>query len=245
MVASRNWQSTRSDRRANASALLGAGAVSLTLLACAAPEESVRPGINDSYLSEDLDIDEMVARFETESREIAAERASITAAIGLRPGQSVADIGAGTGLFLEPLATAVGAGGKVYAVDIAPAMVAHLRGRAAEMRNANVEVVHCTERSAELPTASVDAVFLCDTYHHFEYPRSTLASIRAALRPGGDLVIVDFERIPGVSREWVLNHVRAGKQEVIAELAAAGFDFVEEIEIDGLVENYFVRFRRR
>ena len=72
---------------------------------------------------------------------------------------------------------------------------------------------------------------------------ATLASIHRALRPGGTLVIVDFDRIPGVSREWLLGHVRCGKQQVIAEVEAAGFAFVEEVPL-GFEENYFVRFRK-
>jgi len=88
-------------------------------------------------------------------------------------------------------------------------------------------------------------VFICDTYHHFEYPHHTMASIHAALGRNGEVVIVDFERIPGVSREWTLDHVRAGKQEVIAEMESFGFDLVEEVEVPGLSENYVVRFRKR
>ena len=69
-----------------------------------------------------------------------------------------------------------------------------------------------------------------------------LASIRAALRPGGALVVVDFERIPGVSPDWILKHVRAGKDEFRAEIEAAGFRFVEEVDL--MRENYFLRFAR-
>ena len=87
-------------------------------------------------------------------------------------------------------------------------------------------------------------MFACDTYHHFEYPQATLASIRRALRPGGTLVVVDFERIPGKTRPWLLDHVRCGKGQVIAEIAAAGFELVEEVPL-GLEENYFLRFVRR
>ena len=81
------------------------------------------------------------------------------------------------------------------------------------------------------------------SYHHFEYPQATLASIYRALRPGGTFVIVDFERIPGKTREWLLNHVRCGKKQVISEVTAAGFEMVEEVQL-GFQENYFLRFRR-
>jgi len=71
-----------------------------------------------------------------------------------------------------------------------------------------------------------------------------LASIRQALRPGGRLVIVDFERIPGQSREWVLGHVRAGKDIVRQEVKAAKFQFVGEKDIEGLEENYVMVFKK-
>jgi len=69
-----------------------------------------------------------------------------------------------------------------------------------------------------------------------------LASIHRALRPGGSLVIIDFERIPGVSSAWVMNHVRAGKETVIREVEAAGFRLEKEIPL--LRQNYMLRFRR-
>ena len=232
----------------------------LALLACAAPaprsahdtaapaeslEASVKPGINDSFLDPDLDVDRFLERFEVESREIFAERHGITAALGLGPGDRVADVGAGTGLFLEFFSQAVGPTGQVYAVEIAPPFVEHLTARADALDLDNVEAHLCSERSVELPPGSVDVVFVCDTYHHFEYPRSTSGSIHDALAPGGELFVVDFERIPGVSSEWILGHVRAGKLEVIAELNAFGFDLVEALDIDGLEENYALRFRKR
>ena len=207
-------------------------------------EESVQPGINASFLSEDLDVERFVRNFEGESREIAVHQREILDALGLRPGRAVADVGAGTGLFLAPMAEAVGADGRVWAVDISPRFVEHLEQRAEQEGLSQVQVVRCAEDSVELPAASVDAALVCDTYHHFEYPRSTLASLHAALRPGGRLVVVDFERIPGVSREWTLDHVRAGKEVFRAEIEAAGFRFEDELEIPGMEENYLLRFRR-
>ncbi|MHC4892852.1 MAG: class I SAM-dependent methyltransferase [Planctomycetota bacterium] len=207
-------------------------------------EASVKPGINEGYLDPEMDIDAMVRRFEVESREIAAQRDDIVVAIEARPGDRLADIGAGTGLFLEPLAAAVGAEGRLYAVDIAAPFVGFLSQRAAKLGLTQVEPRLCSERSVDLPADSIDVAFVCDVYHHFEYPMSSLASIHSALSPGGRLVIVDFERIPGVTREWILNHVRAGKDEVIAEVEAAGFRLLGEKQVTGLSENYFIVFER-
>jgi ubiquinone/menaquinone biosynthesis C-methylase UbiE len=208
-----------------------------------APETSVRPGINESYAEPDLE--QWTERFETESREIFRQRERIVARLNLGRGQRVADIGAGTGLFMALLSRAVGPNGRVYAVDIVPEFVEHIRRRAAEAGLTNVEAVLCSERSVELPPRSVDVAFVCDTYHHFEYPRHTLESLRQALRPGGQLYVIDFIREPGVSRQWVLDHVRAGQAVFAAEITAAGFALVRDDLGQGLLEeNYMLRFRR-
>ena len=208
------------------------------------PEAPVREGLNERFLSPELDVAEFVETFEGESREIALARDALARAVGLAPGMAVADVGAGTGLFLAPFAAAVGPGGVVYAVEISEGFASHLRARARDEGLAQVEVVLCDERDSRLPPASVDRVFVCDTYHHFTYPRTTLASLRRALRPGGRLVVVDFERIPGVSRAWTLDHVRAGKDTFRAEIEEAGFRFLEEVAGLGLEENYCLVFAR-
>jgi SAM-dependent methyltransferase len=207
------------------------------------PEQSVRAGVNDKYLAPDLDVDEWTKRFEGEAREIFVRRREIVEQLGLIPEMAVADVGAGTGLFVGPLAAAVGPGGKVYAVDISPRFVAHLRQRISDEGLTPVEVVLGKERSMELPDDSIDLAFVCDVYHHFEYPSSMLESLRRVLRPGGALVVIDFERIPGRTREWVLDHVRAGKQVFTDEIEDAGFVLEKELQVDGLVENYMLRFR--
>ncbi|MFO0277385.1 MAG: SAM-dependent methyltransferase, partial [Planctomycetota bacterium] len=74
-------------------------------------EQSVRPGINDDFTNPGLDVDAMVARFEAESREVFAKRSAIARAVGAQPGMTVADVGAGTGVFVDFLARDVGAGG--------------------------------------------------------------------------------------------------------------------------------------
>jgi len=217
----------------------------LLAAACAAPSlPGARPELNREFRKPDADVAHYVELFEGESREIAVQRDGIAAALGLRPGQAVADIGAGTGLFEEPLARAVGTQGVVWAVDIAPAFVEHLRQRAAAAGLSQVRPVLCDDRSTGLPQGSVDVAFLCDTYHHLEHPSDTLASLRDALRRGGRLVVVDFEREPGTSRDWVLEHVRAGRAQTVAEIEGAGFRLVRELPVEGLVENYVIEFAR-
>ncbi len=223
--------------------LLGAVVACRSAPEKAAPprEASVRPGINKPYF-EDSKAENWLKKFEIESREIFAERKRIVDEVGAQAGEEVADVGAGTGFLTRLLAQRVGAGGSVYAVDIMPSFLDHIRTEAAKEGIANIQTVLCKEDSVELPEASVDLVFVCDTYHHFEYPKSTLASIHRALRPGGRLVVVDFIRIPGQSRQWILDHVRAGEDVATAEIEAAGFKKTGEARF--LKENWILRFAR-
>lgn len=213
-------------------------------------EQSVRPNINEKYLDANLKVEDWIARFEIESREVFASREKVLDALDLRPDMAVADVGAGTGLYTTLLGqrltnSQTGPTGWVYAVDIAPRFVEHLGGLARKNHLENITPVLCAENSIRLPPQSVDLVFTCDVYHHFEYPSSTLKSIRSALRSSGRLVVIDFERIPGESSDWVLGHVRADKETVRREIEAAGFELVEEKTLEGLSENYFLIFRDR
>lgn len=90
---------------------------------------------------------------------------------------------------------------------------------------------------------SVDLAFVCDTYHHFEFPERTLASLHRAVKPDGRLVVIDFLRVPGRSSDWVLNHVRAGQDVVEKEITVAGFEKSAEVK-SLLKENYVVTFTR-
>ncbi len=220
-------------------ASLTAGAALFFVTAAGAQPVDVA-GLNERYKDPDLKVEVWAQRFESEGREVFDHREEIVASIGLESGQSIADVGAGTGLFVPLFAAAVGPEGKVYAVDIAPRFIEHIRARAAERNLTQVRAILNEDRSTRLPEGSVDVVFICDTYHHFEYPEAMLASIHQAMRPGGRLVIVDFKREGRMGR-----HVRAGKEVFKAEIEAGGFRFTEEIEIDGIEENYILRFERR
>jgi ubiquinone/menaquinone biosynthesis C-methylase UbiE len=143
------------------------------------------------------------------------------------------------------MAEEVGPIGTVYAVEISSAFIDHIRRRAAAASLQNVRTVLCTQDSVELSPQSIDLAFICDTYHHFEFPARTMKTIHRALRPGGRVVVVDFKRIPGLSREWILNHVRAGRQTVIDEIVNMGFELISDgDEVLFLEENYLIQFRK-
>ena len=212
----------------------------LALTSTTAQEKSVRPGINKPF--ENPDLKDFLNKFEGESREIAAHAKEIVAACKIKPGMVIADVGAGTGLFSRKFASEVGEKGKVFAVDIAPIFLRHIEKTCEKDKLKNVETVLCNQFSTKLPKNSVDLVFICDTYHHFEFPQKTLQSIHDALRPKGQIILIDFHRIKGKSSDWVMGHVRAGQEVFVREIKAAGFKVIGEEKI--LKENYFVRFEK-
>lgn len=213
------------------------------ILLCGLPmpllaEQAVSPDINRPY--QDPDVSQWRGVFERDGREVWDRRHDILRTLDLQSGMVVADIGAGTGFFSLMMAGRVGPEGRVYAVDIARNFVDAIEARAADAGMANVVGVVNDQQSARLPADSVDLVFVSDTYHHFEYPLEMLASIHEALRPGGQLVIIDFIRKPGFSSPWILGHVRAGEAVVRAEIESAGFRLRDRP--DFMRTQYFLRF---
>ena len=206
-------------------------------------EKSVKPGVNYNFLAAYLDVSQWVERFEREGREVYDHRMAVLKAIDLKPGQAIADIGAGTGLYTGLFSDAVGDEGTVYAVDIVPIFLSNILNRAKETGRKNIKTVLGTAKSTKLPEHSVDKVFICDTYHHFEFPSNTLASILKALRPGGEIILIDFKREEGESSDWILNHVRASEKVFCAEVESAGFEKVASYDV--LKDNYMVRFRKK
>ncbi len=205
--------------------------------------ENLPENINAPMLA-DGPVDPWVARWEGESREVFKYRHRIVAALGIRKGDRVADVGCGTGPFEAIFSRAVGPLGWVHALDIAPKFVSHVTKRVEKEGLRNVDVRLSEQNDIGLPAASVDLAFVCDVYHHFEDPPVILASIRRALKPHGRLAIVEFDRIEGKSTPFILKHVRAGKEVFRSEIEAAGFRFLREVAVDGLKDNYLLLFSR-
>lgn len=215
----------------------------LTILASTlshAEEQSVRPGVNRHYM--DPEWQYWVNTFESPGREVFDRRLDIVEASAVHQGMDVADIGAGTGLFTRLFSRKVGPGSKVYAVDISRTFVENILRVSRERGQTNVQGIVNSARDVMLEAQSIDLAFSVDTYHHFEYPQSTLASIHWALRPGGRLIVIDFYKHPDKSPNWIMGHVRANKNTVIDEITSAGFVLLNDKPL--LNTNYFLEFRK-
>jgi ubiquinone/menaquinone biosynthesis C-methylase UbiE len=209
-----------------------------------AQQPTITPTAKELNKSFDADASQWTARFEHEGRAIYDKRYEILDAMHLKPGMNVADIGAGSGLFARLMAQRVEPGGTVYAVDIAKNMIDHIRSVAEQEKITNLKAVLGDPRSPKLPPHSLDLVSIIDSYHHFEFPQDMLREIIKALRPDGTLVLIDFKRIDGVSKEYILKMVRAGEGTFTDEFQNAGFELVERRD-DMFDENYLLRFHVR
>lgn len=138
------------------------------------------------------DPDRYAKQFDDPARDAWQMPERVVAALGLQAGQSVADIGAGTGYFAMRLARTAAAPA-VYAVDIEPKMVEYLKGRAAKEGLKNVTAVQAGSDSPNLP-APVDTILVVDTYHHIPNRVEYFRRLRASIKPGGQLAIVDFRK---------------------------------------------------
>ena len=159
--------------------------------------------------------------FDDPARATWQQPAKIVAALALGPGMVVADVGAGTGYFERALSEAVGPLGAVLAVEVEPNLVVHLSGRAEREGTANVTPVLGWTSDARLPAGRVDRVLLVDTYHHLDDRAAYVRRLRAALAPGGRVVVVDWEK-----REDAvgppLGH-RLAREQVVGEMERAGY----------------------
>ncbi len=214
-------------------------------VAAAVPEEEqpnpVAVRINEKYNAKS-DAQGWAKRFERKGREVHDRQAEVLKALQIEPGSSVADVGVGSGLYTLALANAVGKDGTVFAVDVQDYFLEHVQKKAEKAGTQNVAFVKAEQRSANLDPGSVELVFMCDVFHHVEYPRTYLASLFAAIEPGGRLAVIDFIAEEGKSEDWVLEHVRASPAEFQAEFEAAGFVF--ERAPDVLEENFFHIYRK-
>lgn len=172
--------------------------------------------------------------FESPGRDERLQIARVMDILGIAPGKSVADVGAGSGWFTIRAAKRVGAGGEVYAVDINPEAVQHISERAKGERLMNVKTIQSKPDDALLPENSVDAVLLLKTYHEVASPVELLRNLKRALRPGAKVGVID--------RNGNGENHGVGSEVVIAEAKEAGYDLAGQYDFvkDGM--DYFLVF---
>lgn len=240
-----------------------AGIAATALIACSGADQTNEPnqpsgGVEDSGADQpdpslenhavpgdgDLNLDVWLEQLEVGSRELYSARENVVAALEIKPGAVIADIGAGTGLYTLLFANAVGREGHVFAVDIEPLFLDLINQRAEDSGLPNVTAVLGRDNDVTLPTHSVDVIFIADTYHYFDDREAIMNSAMNALKPGGALVLVDYDLAPGGTRPDDKTHVRFGKAGVVSEIEFIGFTFVAEPQVEGLKENYMVRFSK-
>lgn len=163
----------------------------------------------------------------------------VIAALALKPNDRVADVGAGTGYFSTRLARAA-AKPTVFAVDIEPAMVGYLTKRAAAEHLPNLRAVQASAKSPQLPEP-VDVVLVVDTFHHIGNRAAYFTAVKASLRPGGRVAIIDFRKdAPG---EGPPAHFRFTPELITADMAAAGY--VLDASHDFLPRQHFLVYRSK
>jgi putative heme-binding domain-containing protein len=145
----------------------------------------------------------------------------LLAALQVRPGATVADIGSGTGYFTWRLAQLVGPKGKVYAVDVQPEMLERTRQAVEKQNVQNVEYLLATDQSPRLPPQSIDLAFIAYAYHEFGDPESMMLAIRRALKPGGRVFVLEYAKESRIAPASPLH--KMSFEEIRREIEPLGF----------------------
>lgn len=185
------------------------------------------------------DVDYWSSIFDNPDRDAWQKPKALLAALAVRPGQTVADLGAGTGYFSRYLAEAVGPQGTVLAVEVEPTLVTHLGERAQREHTANVVPILASTDNPRLPAAGVDVILIIDTYHHLDHRVQYLTQLRPALRAGGSVVVVDWK--PGELPQGPPPDHKLPRERVIEEMRGTGFQLAEEPDV--LPYQYVLVFR--
>jgi ubiquinone/menaquinone biosynthesis C-methylase UbiE len=167
----------------------------------------------------------IVSSIGSASRDARQKPKELVAALEIKPGMVVADIGTGAGYMLPYLSEAVGPSGKVLAEDIFPDFIETAKKKTAGLTN--VEFVLGSAKTTNLPSGAADVLFTLDAYHHFDYPQILLADFARALKKDGRLIVVEYHKNKeSMANGRAIEHVRLGEDEAIKEIEAAGWKLV-------------------
>jgi len=225
----------RSTRRYRRSSCVGVG-LALVLGGVASarePQTTPTPGMHqpdDATVRHAFDdVPHWQAVLDDPARDAWQKPAALVQALGIRPGMTVADLGAGTGYFSRYLSAAVGDKGTVLAVDPEVKLVRHLRDRAEKDGTANVVPILASLDNPRLPAGAVDLVLIVNTVHHIDARTDYFRRLQRALQPGGRVAIVDYKKEPLPVGPPPAH--KLAPEQVTAELTAAGYRLVEHPDV--------------
>ncbi len=167
-----------------------------------------------------------IGALEDPKRDAYQKPHEVLTALNIKPGEVIADIGAGSGYFSLKLAHFVGDKGKVYAVDVSPDMVRYLNRRIRETKASNVVTILADNDDPLLADRSVNRFFICDVWHHVENQTKYLSLMKKMLKPGGEIVMIDFHK-----KELPFGppmQMKIAREDMIKQLEANGFRLSKE-----------------
>ena len=194
----------------------------------------------DQHKMHELHIDpkSYIGALEDPKRDAYQKPHEVLTALNIKPGEVIADIGAGSGYFTFRLAHFVGAKGKVYAVDVSPDMIRHVNRRIRETKASNVVSILADADDPLLPDQSVNRFFICDVWHHVENQTKYLSLMKKMLKPGGEIVMIDFHK-----KELPFGppmQMKIAREDMTKQMAANGFGLSKEHTF--LPHQYFLVF---
>lgn len=216
------------NRRRGLTRILGAAVVAVALSHEVAGQLASRPA------------EEWIKTLENPARVAGLRIDDVIGRLGLRPGDVVADLGAGSGLFAFPLAKAVGPG-RVYAVELDEGFLTHIRARAKAEGVTNVVPVLGKFTDPLLPARDVDLAFFHDVLHHVQNRPAYLKSVASYLEPGGRIVVIDLNAETSPHRDQP--ELVVSKEQATAWMAEAGFVPAEDVRL--FPDKWFVVYTRR
>ena len=185
--------------------------------------------------------DEWIKTLDGEQRVAALKIDEVVAAMKLQPGQKVADIGAGPGLFEVPLAKGVGPTGRVYAEDIDAGFFPAIQKRTAEAQVTNVETVLGGFTDPKLPVKTIDVVLIHDVMHHIEKRSDFIKTLTGYLAPSGRIVVVDYEAGKGPHPDQP--QLQVSREALIGWMSDAGLMRVDDVKL--FPDKYYLIFARQ
>jgi len=179
-----------------------------------------------------------IGALEDPKRDTYQKPHEVLTALNIKPGEVIADIGAGSGYFTFRLAHFVGDKGKVYAVDVSPDMIRHVNRRIRETKTTNVVTVLADNDDPLLPDRSVNRFFICDVWHHVGNQTKYLSLMKKMLKPGGEVVMIDFHK-----KELPFGppmQMKIAREDLIKQMETNGFRLSKEHTF--LPHQYFLVF---